>query len=803
MKLLLQLLGSMILCMQLAVAQQKTITGYIKNADNAPIANASVYLVTEPNRGFIKSTVTNDKGQFKLSGFPVGTFRIEATAVGYAKGESSAFQTAENSVSIDDIILQVLTKELEAVTVQGQLPQIQHTNGKLVMNVENSSISAGNNALEVLKRAPGVDVDKDDNISLMGQQGVNVTIDGRQTYLTGEQLATLLKSTDGAQIKSIELSTTRSAKDDAEGSGGVINIVMKKNRLEGFNGSFIASGAVGEKLRGNSSFNVNYKKNNSTFFTNYSYTDNNYNENIRITRIIPNKLADTYFDQSSVFQNAEKTHNYKVGFEQKTSARNTFMIQFNGANNKEDQLTPGTTLMSRPNSSVDSIMVSDNNNDEKFNHYSVNINNEFVIDTTGKKLTADVDYSTFKTNSILNYGYFSYFGDGETLMYAPEFERSTFGVDIKILAAKLDYTQKLGKGNIETGVKYSNVQSDNDVNFKNLVGSNWQNNTNRSNIFNYEEQILAGYFDYNTNIKKWGIKAGLRGEYTISDGHSITQNKQVKRDYFDLFPSASLSYNAHENHVFALSYSRKVSRPNYRNLNPFEYYVDKRTYNKGNPYLNPQYTDGFALNYTLYKRFNIALGHDITKGAMTESLGQDTVLKTTWITRENLGEQTTSYINLSIPYRIGKVWTMFNNITGIYMHFKGPISGYDVNLGSAFIQANMNNNFRFSKQLSGEMSLRYNSPFIYNMYKIQRRWGTDIGATYNLKDERTSLKLAVTDIFHTNHNNVFTEFKEFNSRIYQYRDSQTVRLTLTYKFGNLKQSIRRVNDSSEEKERAL
>ena len=803
MKLLLHLLGSIILCMQLAVAQQKTITGYIKNANNAPIANASVYLVTEPNRGFIKSTVTNEKGQYKLSGFPAGTFRIEASAVGYAKGESSAFQTADNSVSIDDIILQVMTKELEAVTVQGQLPQIQHTNGKLIMNVENSSVSAGNNALEVLKRAPGVDVDKDDNISLMGQQGVNVTIDGRQTYMTGEQLATLLKSTDGAQIKSIELSTTRSAKDDAEGSGGIINIVMKKNRLEGFNGSFVASGAIGEKFRGNTSLNVNYKKNNSTFITNYSYTDNNFNENIRITRVIPNELADTYFDQSSVFQNAEKTHNYKLGFEQKTSARNTFMIQFNGANNKENQLTPGTTLMSRPNSSVDSIMVSDNNNDEKFNRYSVNINNEFVIDTTGKKLTTDVDYSTFNTNSILNYGYFSYFEDGETLMYDPEFERSTFGVDIRILATKLDYTQKLWKGNVETGAKYSNVKSDNDVNFENLIGSNWQNNAGRSNVFNYTEQIVAGYFDYSTNIKKWGIKAGLRGEYTISDGVSITQNRQVKRDYFDLFPSASIAYNAHQNHVFALGYSRKVSRPNYRNLNPFEYYVDKRTYNKGNPYLNPQYTDGYSLNYTLYQRYNIALGHDITKGAMVESIGQDSVLKTTWITRENLGEQSTSYINLSIPFRIGKVWSMFHNITGIYMHFKGPISGYNINQGAAFVQGNMNNNFRFSKQFAAELSMRYNTPFVYNMYEIQARWNMDLGFSYNLKDERTSLKLAVTDVFHTNHNNVFTNFKEFRSNIYQYRDGQTVRFTLNYKFGNLKQSIRRVNDSSEEKERAL
>ena len=802
MKILLHTISYMILCVQLAMGQQLTLVGVVKNSDNAPIANASVYLVTEPSKGFIKSAITDENGQYKFIGFPKGSFRVEVTAVGFVKGESDAFTTADKSITLSDIILIGATKEIATVNVLGNLPQIQHSNGKLVMNVENSSISAGNNALEVLKRAPGVDVDKDDNISLMGQQGVNVTIDGRQTYMTGEQLATLLKSTDAGQVKSIELSTTRSAKDDAEGSAGVINIVMKKNRLEGFNGSFIASGAMGEKFRGNTSLNLNYKKNNSTFFTNYSYTDNNIVENIRITRIIPNQEDDTYFDQSSLFHNADKTYNYKLGFEQKTSARNTFMIQLNGANNKENQNSPGTTYMSVPKLAVDSIMRSDNNSDETFNRYSLNMNNEFIIDSTGKKLTADFDYSTFKTNSLLTYDYYTYLPD-MSLKYDPEFEKSTFGVDIKILATKLDYTQKLWKGNVETGLKYSNVKSNNDVDFYNLVGDEWPKNLNRSNEFNYTEQIGAGYFDYSTNIKKWGIKAGVRGEYTISDGVSITKNERVKRDYFDLFPSASISYNAHQNHIFALGYARKVSRPNYRNLNPFEYYIDKRTYNKGNPYLNPQYTDGYSFNYTLYQRFNIALGHDITKGAMVESLGQDSVLKTSWVTRENLGEQTTSYINLSLPFRIGKVWTMFHNITGIYMHFKGPVAGYNINQGAAFVQGNMNNNFRFNKQFAAELSVRYNSPFVYNMYKIQTRWGTDIGGTYNFKDERTSLKLAVTDIFHTNHNDVFTEFKEYNAKIYQYRDSQTVRLTLNYKFGNLKQSIRKVNDNSEEKERAF
>ena len=798
------ILCSLLSIIHLALAKQNPIIkGRVVNEQQQAVANASVYLITDPAKAILKTAVTNEAGEYSIINYPKGKFRVEASAVGYGKVSSELIELDDQkSITMPDLILQSQTQSIEAVAVTAQLPLIQSSHGKLIMNVENSSISAGNNALEVLKKAPGVDVDKDDNISLMGQQGVNVTIDGRQTYMTGEQLATFLKNTDGSQIKSIELATTRSAKDDAEGTGGVINIVMKKNRLEGFNGTFMASGAKGELFRGNTSLNVNYKKNNTTFFSNYSFSNNNIVENIRIARIIPYLDKSTLFDQDSKFSNDDRSHTYKVGFEQKTSSRNTLMMQFNGMNSLELQNTPGITEMSTPGGALDSIMDSKNDNKERFNRYSFNVNNEFVIDSTGKKLVADVDYTTFKTNTNLNYRYYHYFPD-RTLIRDLEFERSGLGIDIDIFATKLDYSQKLWKGNVEAGAKYSHVASKNDVNFENLIDDTWENNVWRSNMFNYKEQIVAGYLDYSTNIKKWGIKAGLRGEYTISDGHSPTENKQVKRDYLDLFPSTSISYTANENHILSFNYARKVSRPNYRNLNPFEYYVDKRTYNKGNPYLNPQYTDGFSLNYTLYKMFNITLGHEIANDAMIESIGQDTVLKTTWITRDNLGKQTTSFLNMSLPFRIGKVWSMFNNITGIYMHFTGPVAGYSIDNGSFFVQGNTNNNFRINKQFSAELAMRFNTSFIYNMYKIQPRWNTDIGFTYNLKDERTSLKLAMTDIFHTNHNDVFTDFKEFNSQIYQYRDSQTIRLTLNYKFGNLKQSIRRVNNDSEEKSRAL
>ena len=785
-----------------ALRQETDVKGKVVNEQQEPIIGASVYLLSSNTEVIIKTGVTDDGGYYEIKNAPQGSFVIEVSAVGLSKFKSEPFTIADKGTEMDVITMLPLSTEIEAVEIKGELPLIQSSNGKLILNVENSSISAGNNALEVLKRAPGVSVDKDDNVLLMGQQGVNVTIDGRQTYMTGDQLATFLKSTDGAQIRSIEVSTTRSAKDDAEGAAGVINIVMKKNKMEGFNGSFVASGGIGKHFRGNSSINLNYKKNNTTLFGNYSYTNNTREDDLEIERTISNKNVNTVSNQKTNLVEDDRTHNYKVGIEQKTSDRNILTLQFNGNNNIEEQDNNSITNFGPNLISIDSILNSVTVSNQTFNRYSLNANNEFKIDTNGTKLTADVDYSMFRTTNHVDYDY-RMLNPDQSPLYDPELERNIMPVEIDIFAAKLDFLKTIGKGQLETGVKYSNVNSDNNTQYDLFLNNSWQNDANRSNYFIYKEQIAAGYIDYNTTFGKWNAKVGLRGEYTISDGHSVTKDEQVKRDYLDLFPSGSLSYNAHENHVLALSYARKISRPNYRFLNPFEFYIDKFTFMKGNPYLNPQYTHNITLNYSLYKMFNITLGTDLTTDAMVESMGQDSTKNTTWVIRENLGKSSTSYVNISAPFRIGKFWTMYNNLTGIHMYFEGPIAGSYVKQGSVFFQGASMNTFKLSKAFSAEMSVNYTSPFIYNVYRIETKWNMDVGATYNFKDERSALKLAATDIFKTNRNNLSTNFSEFNSKIRQYNDAQTIRLTYTYKFGNLKQSIRKKDSDSEEKSRAL
>ncbi|MGO3108637.1 MAG: TonB-dependent receptor domain-containing protein [Sphingobacterium sp.] len=782
-------------------AKQPGIRGTVLDEQHQGVDKVSIYLMSSKVEAIIKTAVSDEKGNFSILNVPAGTYFIQASSVGFTTYKSQPLTIGSADVVLENIILTGASQQIGEVSVQARLPLVQQRDGKLILNVENSTLAAGNNALDIVQRAPGVSVDKDENLQLMGQQGVNVTIDGRQTYMSGDQLASLLKTMNGDQIKSVEVSTIRSAKDDAEGSVGTINIVLKKNNMEGFNGSIIASGAKGIHGRGNSSLSLNYKKNNTNVFGSYGYTHDKRQFDLTLERNIVSDTDPRFFKQRGALRQLRKNHDYRFGIEQKTSAKNTLVLQFTGNNDIRDEDNNSLTNIGPSVDVMDSLLQTTTLTDNSFNRYSLNLNNEYLLDTVGGKLIFDGDWSRFRNDAVNDYGYLTTDPAG-TPLYPKELEQSRTPVDIDILVGKIDFVKGIGRGKLETGVKYSHVKSDNDLQFERYVDGQWEEYTGRPNHFVYTEDIAAAYADYSQQFGKISMKLGVRGEYTFSDGNSITLSKRVKRDYFDLFPSVNFGYNLEENHVFSLGYARKVQRPNYRSLNPFTYYIDKFTYSLGNPYLNPQYTDGFTLNYTLYKRFNITLGTDITHDAIVESLGQDDQTGESWVTTDNLAKNVTTYLNVNAPIQIGSYWTMNNNISGIYMHFKGPIAGEYADLGSAFFQGRSTNNFKIYKGLSAELSANYTSDFLYNVYKIHARWGVDIGASYNFDDKRSSLKLAMTDVFHTQKNNVSSDFGEFDVNFWQYNDNQSVRLTFTYKFGNLKQQNKPKSTQSEEKSRA-
>ncbi len=780
-------------------AQQATLKGKVIDEENAPLDLATINLLQARDSSLIQTAFPDQAGQFTFTGVAPGRYLISAVLVGYADAISPLEITANSGVmQLDPLVLRNANTVLAEVAVTApKRPLVERKPDMLVVNVENSTLAAGNTAMDILERSPGVTVDKDDNISLMGKQGVTVMIDGKQTYLSSEQLANFLRNTDGNTIKSIELITNPSSKYDASGTAGMINIVLKKNRLAGTNGTLTLGTGYGVGHKANTSLNINHKVGRINAFGTYSYMDNRGGNDIDIFRSIVQGSENTDFQQYTNFNRRNRSHNYRAGVDYSTSDRNVLGILFSGYASGNDNKNSSNTLIGQAISSPDSSLTTSSIFDGSYTSFAVNANNQFTIDSTGRKLVADVDISRFSNQNAANYNNTFYLPSGDPKK-EPLLSRSDMPTIIDIRVAKMDYTHPFGKGHkIEAGLKYSNVASDNDMRFENQVNGNWQNDAGRTNHFRYEEQVSAAYVNYSTQLGKWGLQAGLRSEYTVSDGNSITMANRIKRDYIDFFPSVFINYNISDNHQTGISYSKRINRPNYGNLNPFQYFLDQYTSEQGNPYLKPEYTHAVDVSYTLKQQYHLSAGYSRTNDVIAESMNQDVETKQTWVTRDNLAKQQIWYANLNIPVKIAAFWNTNTNLNTFYMGFEGPLNGQLLQQGQFAWQLRSNHTFNILPTLTAETSVNYQSSLIYSIYRIGAQWSIDAGINKSFRDKRANLKLSVSDVFDTRIQDVRTQYADLRAVINQKNETRVARLTFTYSFGNLKNGARRETQSEE------
>lgn len=784
-----------------AYAQQATISGKVVDEQNKPLDLATVNLLNANDSSVVKTIFPNEQGNFAFHGVQYGKYRISAVLVGYEDASSGDLDISAEAASkeVPALILRNVNKVLAEVAVTApQRPLVERKPDMLVVNVENSTLAAGNTAMDILERSPGVTVDKDENISLMGKQGVTVMIDGKQTHLSSEQLANLLRNTDGNTIKSIELITNPSSKYDASGTAGMINIVLKKNRMAGTNGSLTVGAGYGFGHKANTSLNLNHKKGPLNVYGTYSYMNNRGGNEFDIFRSIVQSGGDnTDFQQYTDFVRNNSSHSYRAGIDYQTSDRNTIGVSLNGYASGNDNNNSSNTLIGRTVLSPDSTLTTSSVFDGKYTSLAINVNNQFAIDSNGRKLVADVDISRFSNHNQANYNNTLYLPSGD-MKDEPLLSRSDMPTIIDIRVAKADYTHPFGKDNkIEAGLKYSNVASDNDMRFENQVDGEWQNAANRTNHFVYEEQVAAAYINYHTQLGKWGIQAGVRSEYTVSDGHSITLANRIKRDYIDFFPSVFFNYNLSDNHQLGVSYSKRINRPNYGNLNPFEYFLDQYTFERGNPYLRPEYTHAFDFSYTLLQRYNLSAGYSRTNDVIAESMNQNDETKQTWVSRDNLAKQEIWYANVNAPIKIAKWWDTNSNLNAFYMAFDGPLNGLHLHQGQFAWQLRSNHTFTIFPTFTAEASANYQSSLIYSVYRIGAQWSVDAGLNKSFYNKKANLKFSVSDIFDTRIQDVRTRFGGLHAIINQKNETRVARLTLTYNFGNLKNGARRETQSEE------
>lgn len=762
-----------------------TISGSIVDEQHKPIDYVTIGLFRASDSTLVKTSLTNPEGKFEFVNVAAGNYFIKVSMMGYANFKGKVFTLEENQANLKliEIRLQTTSKALNTVNVTATKPLIERRSDKLVMNVENSSILVGSTALEVLQKAPGVTVDQNDNISMQGKKGVLIMIDGKLTYMSNADVANLLRNMQSSQLETIELITNPSSKYDASGNAGIINIRTKKGRNGGTNGSVYTGLSYGKNLKENAGLNVNHRTKALNLFGNYNYNHNKNEGTITIDRI-SNGAPDTYFMQVGDTYRKRENHNFKLGLDLFLNKKNTLGFLVNGYRNSGTEFSDNSTLIGPSFTKVDSSLTALSNQNSSYRNIAYNINYKTILDTAGSELSIDADYSRYHGNELAIYTNDYLFANGTKIRPIVNTRNETPAV-IGIKAVKADYNVALTKKlKLEAGLKSSWVETDNNLRAEEFKAGAWQNDVRRSNQFVYDENVNAAYTNLQQQFKSTSIQIGLRVEQTNSKGNLITTNNVVERSYWDLFPTFFLQQTLNKNNQVGFSYSRRIDRPSYDALNPFVYYLDQYTYNKGNPFLNPQYTHNFEINYTFMQKYLLSINYSRTNDAITEVLLPDEVQKALYQTYANVAKNVAYGANINVPVKVIKGWEMNNNLNVFYLSFQSPnLAGKPLKTGKTSFQFKTQQSFVITDGLTAELNGNYDSPVDYGTLSLKSRYSLDAGLSKSLFNKKASLKLALSDVFNTNDSDLSSAYPGLSYTLHQKNESQVGRVSFTYRFG--------------------
>jgi len=795
----------------LCIAQKTgTVTGSIKDGGNQKVIDAaSISLLKSSDSSLVKVAVTDNDGHFSFDNVKPGSYLVSAGSVGHAKVYSSTILITEEQSNASTGVLQLIpvSERLKEVVVETKKQFIERKADRMIVNVDAAVSNAGSSALEVLEKSPGVTIDKDGNISLKGKQGVKIYIDGKPSYLSGPDLANFLKNLSSSQLDQLEIMTNPPAKYDAAGNAGVINIKTKKIKMMGLNGSFNSSITQGKYTRGSTGLNVNYRNKNINLFGNLSYNNNKRFSDLNIVRKFRDKNSKqliSIFDQETEITDHTRSYDAKMGVDITLSNKTTMGAVVSGFRNNDGFNSKGITYLKSKNGITDSSTAAVTDMTNRWTNFSGNFNLRHVFDTTGRELTFDADYIRYTQNNdqLLDNQYFDASNNpaapGDSLL-------SKVPSSIKIFSFKADYSQNLkGNAKFEAGVKASFVKTDNDAKYYVQKNGNTSFDNNRSNHFIYEEEIKAAYININKQFgKKWSSQIGLRLENTLSKGNQVTTSQVFNRNYTQLFPTLYVSYEANEKHNFSVNYGRRIERPDYSDLNPFFFFLDKYTYQAGNPNLRPQFSHNVELSHTFKGNFTTSVNYTKATDLINDILDQNEDRNETFITKSNIASQEQFGITLTAMIPVTK-WMKVNMYANLSNNrFKGFINNAHVDLQSNLFAGNLSAQMNLGKGWNADINGFYRSKGLDGVLVIGGLGNVNAGISKSVLKKKGTVKLGIRDIFFTQRFKGSAEYSYIDTRFRQQRDSRQVSLSFNWRFGNGKPAApkRKIGGASEEQGR--
>lgn len=778
---------------QIALSQASgRITGSVQDQNSRPLQSVSVSLLKARDSSLVKVAVTDKSGKYEFENMPEGEYLVSASSVGYDKKFSTVFSNATGKdAPVAAIEMNEVAKNLSGVTVTARRPFIETSIDKTIVNVEASPTSAGATALEVLEKSPGIMVNNDGIISLRGKSGVIVMMDGKPTFLSPADLANLLRNLPASAIDQIEIMTNPSAKYDASGNSGVINIKTKKGKAAGFNGSvmtgittsfFENNGIMYVRPKSQNSFTFNYRKNKFNFF-------GNYNPNLMrgrgLLEISRTKLDDDknvlgYNEVETQFKFGNNNHTLKLGLDYFADKKNTFGIVVSGFTFSGHPTPRTVTTSYDANHQPLSMMISNTDNRLRFRNFTSNLNYRRTFDTTSRELTVDLDFIVYDNNSrmLLTTDFFDGTGQpiGDQLLL-----KGNLPASINIFSFKADYVHPFRKGGrLEAGIKSSFVSNDNMVDYVRWFDSKWVTDS-RSNHFVYDENINAVYINANRQVKKWSFQGGLRLENTVAKGYQVTNDSSFRRNFTNLFPSAFISYELNKSNKLTVSYTRRITRPNYQDLNPFIYFLDSLSYRKGNPFLLPQFTHNMELSHSFKGKLITTFNFNSTNDVISMILKPDGDL--VYLTSDNVARFRNVGLSITAPIPVTKWWNS-NFFINIYNnHYKGVYENKPLDLAYTSFMINMTQTFTIRKGTTAEITGFYRAKGVDQLNINEPMYLLSFGGQHQVLKGKGTVRLNLRDPFWIQRYKGRTQYDIVDTRIQNRWDNRQITVSFTYRFG--------------------
>jgi hypothetical protein len=703
-------------------------------------------------------------------------------------------KTATDTIKTDSVKI----KQLNEVLVKSTKKMIEHKVDRTIVNLAGQVTLQGLDAYELLERMPGVRVTGDGMINLLGK-GATIYVDGKPTYLSGNDLAAYLRTLPAAQLAKIELMPNPPAKYDAAGSGGIINIFTKKDRQPGYNAGASLNAGSGQYRKINGSINFNYRVNKLNFFLNAGAGSPKDFEKLTGTRFFTDDQHNilSILEQQSRSEFTRENRNLKLGTDYYVSKRTTFGFIINLNRNQTKEYGLNTNVMYNANYQPDSSVSVLSRTDNVLKSGSINLNMAHQFDSLGTELTVDLDRSHFNApgNQLFtNNAYSPANAPLSNFTIRGELPRQ-----IDIYSAKTDFSKSFNGFQFGSGLKFSRVKTDNVARYFSDNGAGEQPDYTKSNTFLYTEDITAAYTELGKEYKRFGIKAGLRAERTRSSGHqlgnALMPDSAFNGSYTNLFPTLFLSWKPDSagKHNLYLNMGRRINRPGYDKLNPFLTTLQRYNRESGNPFLSPDFANTIELSHN----YNDQLNTNVYYSILNNITSQVTSAEGDVYVKRPINSGNIAIAGAMITYNrdVTKWWNTDISINPERVTLRLAFDGIKVDTTFYAHSANWFNRLTISKTLTAEVVVNYGGGTFSGQYATKGIAAVRAGVRKQLMNGNMTLGLSGSDLFYTaiNRGNI-VNVKNSSANYRSSKDSRSVMLSISYRLSRNAKDNKRLRD---------